>query len=157
MHENRIRRRRASNDRGGDNFKEDYEDWDPRGDVIPHEEAKKKYMTDGVTSGMFTMLVHDAVTESIESHLDSSCIDQYVADASDASGLNSLLDDTLFNQAAAEIQGEIASGRYASCIAMHQGTTLNMRFRRRSPYGDKPMKHEDLEHVRVDTCLVSAF
>ena len=60
---------------------------------------------------MFTMLVNDAVTDCIESHLDNSCIDQYMADASDESGLNSLLDDALFDQASADIQREITSGK----------------------------------------------
>ena len=138
----------------GVNFKEDYEEWDPRDEVIPHDEAKRKYMRTEATSGMLTMLVRDDVTTSIENHLDATCIDQYLADASDEAGVNTLLDDTLFEQAAADIEKEIASRKYASCIAMHQGTTLNTRFRRRSPYGDKPMKHEDLEHVRVETCLV---
>ena len=100
------------------------------------------------------MLVRDVTTACIEKRLNDSCLDQYLADASDESGVNTLLDDTLFEQAATDIEKEIASGKYASCIAMHQGTTLNTRFRRRSPYGDTPMKHEDLEHVRVETCLV---
>ena len=102
-----------------ENFKEECEDWDPRDDFIPHAEAKNKYMKGEATSGMFTMLVSDDVTTSIEKHLDNSCIDQYIADASDESGIDTLLDDTLFEQAAADIEKEIASGKYAYCIAMH--------------------------------------
>ena len=56
----------------GENFKEDYEEWDPRDDAIPHDEAKKKYMRSEATSGMLTLLVRDDITAIIENHLPSS-------------------------------------------------------------------------------------
>ena len=86
---------------------------------------------------MFTLLVNDTITTDIERNLGEKGIHQYLGDASDEAGINTLLDESLFTTAAEEIEMQVNDGRYISCIAMHQGTTFNSKFWSASAYRDK--------------------
>ena len=119
-------------------YKEDFEVPDPRDGHIPYDAAKRRCMAPKVEdSGMFTLLVNDTITTAIERNLDEKGIHQYLGDASDEAGIHTLLDESLFTTAAESIEMHVRDGRYTSCIAMHQGTTFNSKFRNASAYGDK--------------------
>ena len=88
-----------------ENYEEDYEVDDPRDYRVPHEDARKRFMSNDADDGMFTLMINDDVTKEVEDRLDRQGIDQYIADAGDEAGVTTLLDDTLFEGGLCQYRG----------------------------------------------------